>query len=362
MSDARPPARPRADVELMPGYHSPQVTVEVRLNTNESPEPPPPAFLPHLASAMAHLRLNRYPDREASALREAIGLTHGVGPEQVWCGNGSNEVIQGLLLAYGGAGRSAVVFEPTYALHSHISRITDTDLVVGERDAGFLVAIDEADRLLAGGPSVTFLCSPNNPTARAESTDTIRHLLGTAPGLVVVDEAYGQFAEHSALELRSGAVPPGDADRLVVVRTFSKTWALAGLRLGYLVAAPEVVEAVARVTLPYHLDELKQLAGRLALGYEEEMRERVGRIVEARRRLIDSLVELPVDVWPSDANFVLFRPLERSGREVWGELLAQSVLVRDVSGWPRLEDCLRVTVGTPEECSRFLSALTLALA
>ena len=353
---------PRPDVVLIAGYHSPQLDVGVRLNTNEAPESPPPAFLRALEEELGRIAFNRYPDRAASALRRAIAELHGVTAEQVYCANGSNEVIQSLLLAYGGPGRSVALFEPTYALHSHIARVTGTAVVAGERDEQYLVDEAELERVLAeagrsgpGNPVVTFLCSPNNPTARLEPRPLIELVLRRAPGLVVVDEAYGQFAPRSALELL------GENPHLVVIRTFSKTWSLAALRLGYALASPEVVEAMFRVTLPYHLDAAKQAAGVVALRFVGEMHERVARLVEERGRLVAALGDLGTEVVPSDANFVLFRTVRRDAVEVWKALVEQSVLVRDVSSWPRLEGCLRVTVGTRAENDAFLAAMRAAL-
>ncbi len=272
-----PLGEPRREVALRPGYHSPQVEVEVRLNTNESPEPPPPAFVEALAQELHAISLNRYPDREAKALRAALAAHHGVEPAQVFCANGSNEAIQCLLLAYGGPGRPAMMFEPTYALHSHIAALTGTPVVAGRRDDEFKLDPAEVVRTVAaasqrygpGAPSVSFLCSPNNPTGGLETPETIRAVLGLVEGIVAVDEAYGQFAPFSALELLEFE------PRLVVVRTFSKTWAMAGLRLGYAVGDPGVIASLFNVALPYHLDALKQAAGRLALGFDDEMRARV---------------------------------------------------------------------------------------
>jgi histidinol-phosphate aminotransferase len=337
------------------GYHSPQVEVDVRLNTNESPEPPPAGFVEAVAEALRHTELHRYPDREATRLREAIGELHGVDREQVWAANGSNEILQSLMLAFAGPGRTVAIFEPTYALHAHIAQLTRSECLVGRRDAAFLVPLEEADRVMAMRPQLTLLCSPNNPTGLAEPRAAVEHAVSGSAGLVVVDEAYAQFSPWSSVDLlREGA-------GVGVVRTFSKTWALAGLRLGYLLAPAEVVAEVAAVSLPYHLDSLKQAAGRLALGFEREMGERVGRIVASREYLVAGLGQLPVEVWPSDANFVLFRPREVDGATVWNGLLERSVLVRDISKWPALEGCLRVTVGTEEECRRFLEALAEVL-
>jgi histidinol-phosphate aminotransferase len=348
---------PRDDLGLRPGYHSPQVAVEVRLNTNESPYPPPPGFVQALAEELRAIPLNRYPDRAAWELRKTLAELHGVRPEQVFCANGSNEVLQCLCLAYGGAGRRVVTFEPTYALHSHIAHVTGTEVVSHKRRPDFTLDLDGAAAVLADAqPVITFLCSPNNPTGLTEDPVSVEMILATAPGLVVVDEAYGQFADWSALTLVADDRP------LVVTRTYSKTWALAALRLGYLVAAVTVVEALERVALPYHLDALKQAAGRLAVGYADEMEERVGTIVRERRRLLGALGELPVTTWPSQANFILFRPDHQAGTEVWQRLLDRSVLVRDCSTWPGLSGCLRVTVGTPDDNDRFLAALSEVLA
>ncbi len=357
MTGARGRPRPRDDVALMEGYHSPQVDVAVRLNTNESPVPPPPAFAAALDAELADLAWHRYPDRAAADLRRAIGELHGVGPERVFAANGSNEVLQTLCLTYGGPGRTAAVFEPTYALHAHIARVCGTDVAVGERDEGFALDLDEVARVLGDNePAVTFLCSPNNPTGLVEPEAAVRAVVELAPGLVVVDEAYGQFAPWSALALADDDAP------LVVTRTYSKTWSMAAARLGYLIGPPWLVEDLDKVVLPYHLDSVKQAAGRVALRFRDEMEARVAGLVEERGRLSAALADLEVDVWPSGANFVLFRPRSVDGADVWQALLDRSVLVRNCASWPRLEGCLRVTIGTTEENDRFLAALQEVLA
>jgi histidinol-phosphate aminotransferase len=350
-----PPVRP--DLELAEGYHSPQVEAEVRLNTNESPFAPPDEWREELLDALEQVSFHRYPDRPATELRRAVAGLHGVAPGEVFCANGSNEVLQCLLLAFGGPGRRALLFEPTYALHSHIARITGTEVIEGGRDDDFRIDPGEAERLLGERqPDITFLCSPNNPTGRAEPTGTVERVARGAPGLVVVDEAYGQFSPSSTLELR-GPGQPG----LVVTRTFSKTWAMAGARLGYLVADPGVVEACEAVVLPYHLSAQTQIAGLLALGHVPEMEARVARITEERGRVAAALNDLPVDSWPSDANFILFRPRDRDADEVWRSLLGHSVLIRNCASWEGLKGCLRVSIGTPGENDRFLHALKESL-
>jgi histidinol-phosphate aminotransferase len=352
----RPRVEPRADLALMEGYHSPQLDVAVRLNTNEAPGPPPPGFAAQVAAAVREVDWHRYPDRSYPALRAAIAALHGVDPGQVFAANGSNEVLQTLCLTYGGPGRTAAVFEPTYALHSHIARITGTGVAVGERAADLSLDEQEVRSVLAEtAPVITFLCSPNNPTGMVEPEGVVRMVADEAPGLVVVDEAYGQFAPWSALEL------VGEDRPLVVTRTFSKTWSMAAGRLGYLVGPSWLVAELDKVALPYHLDAVKQAAGVAALGFADEMHARVAALVEERGRVAAALADLPVDTWPSGANFVLFRPRQRSGDEVWRGLADRSVLVRNCASWPRLEGCLRVTIGTRDEDDAFLAALTEVL-
>lgn len=348
---------PSDDQGLGEGYHSPQVAVDVRLNTNESPFPPPPGFVDALAERVREIQYHRYPDRDARRLREGLAELHGVQAEQIFPANGSNEVLQTVLLTYGGPGRTAAMFEPTYALHSHISRVTRTTIAAGRRTDDFALDMDEVKRVLAeSDPAITFVCSPNNPTGGAVSREIVEEVLELAPGLVVVDEAYGQFAPWSALELVGDDVP------LLVVRTYSKTWSMAATRLGYLVGPASVVAELDKRVLPYHLDAMKQAAGEIALRFRDEMEERVSILVEERGRISAALGELPVEVWPSDANFVLFRPTAREGQQVWQGLVDRSVLVRNCSSWDHLDGCLRVTVGTPSENTRFLDALKEVLA
>lgn len=348
----------RNDLSALDGYHSPQIDVDVRLNTNESPEPPPPAFARTVAERVAAVDWHRYPDRAAGELRAALGRLYGVGPEQVFCANGSNEVLQTVLLTFAGAGRRTLTFEPTYALHSHLSRISGAEVVSVDRDADFLLDPDRAAAAVRDHrPAVTFLCSPNNPTGVVDDPDTVRAVLEAVTevgGLLVVDEAYGEFAPWSAISLLAG---PGMDDRaMVVVKTYSKTWAMAGARLGYLVGPDWLIGELEKVVLPYHLDSVKQAAGLAALEFEDEMKTRVAGLVEERGRLHTALVEMGNQVWPSGANFILFRP-PADGNEVWQGLVDRSVLIRNTAGWDRLDGCLRVSVGTADENDRFLAAL-----
>ncbi len=347
---------PRDDLRGLDGYHSPQLDVTVRLNTNESPDAPPPSFVDAWVEELRGADLNRYPDRAAHALRASLGAQIAQPPDRLFCANGSNEVLQTLLLTYGGSGRRAAMFEPTYALHAHVARITGTEVVSGERRADFAVDLDQAVDLIGEArPSIVFLCSPNNPTGTVDSPEVVKTLLEHAPGLVVVDEAYGEFAPWSAMDLVHEDVP------LVVVRTYSKVWSMAALRLGYAVGPTWVVEEFEKVVLPYHLSLPTQAAGRLALDYRDEMVERVARLVSERERMRVALdATAGISCFPSGANFMLFR-VHGDGHALWSALVARGVLVRDFSRWPRLENCLRVTVGTPEENDAFLDALHASL-
>jgi histidinol-phosphate aminotransferase len=349
------PVPVRADIGALAGYHSAQVDADVRLNTNESPFPPPEEWLAEYLDALADVRWNRYPDRRASELRHAIAGFHGVPDGRVFAANGSNEVIQSLLLAYAGPGRTVVTFEPTYQLHAHISRITGASVTTGERRDDFTLEPEHAaDVIVSADPAVTFLCSPNNPTGVIESPEVLDAVLSASRGLVVVDEAYAEFSSWTALDRVT------DDGRLVVVRTFSKTWSMAAARLGYAVAPSWVVVQLDKVALPYHLDAAKQLAGTLAVRHVADMERRVSALVEERGRVAAALAELSsagVEAFPSGSNFILVRFQRHDARHVWQRLVADGVLVRDCSGWPRLDGCLRVTIGLRAENDRFLAVL-----
>ncbi len=351
---------PREDLQSLEGYHSPQLDVQVRLNTNESPFRPPPGFVTAWLDELGRVPLHRYPDRRAHDLRVALGASLGQPLERVFCANGSNEVLQTLLLTYGGPRRRALAFEPTYALHAHIARLTGTPIAEGERRPDFTVDVETATRLVEGHqPSVVFICSPNNPTGTLEPLETIEALVdavaATGRGLVVVDEAYGEFAPRSALDLVSEDRP------LVVVRTYSKVWSMAAIRLGFCVAPAWVVEELEKVVLPYHLGAPTQVAGRVALRFQAEMKARVDELVRERGRMLDALEDQPgVLPYPSAANFVLIR-IQSDGQRVWERLVDRGVLVRNFARWPRLHDCLRVTIGTRTENDIFLKALAEVL-
>lgn len=348
--------KPREQIQAMSGYHSPQVDVPVRLNTNESPFPPPDGWVNSLTQVVASIEWNRYPDRSAQRVREVIAKRHGVDPSMVFVANGSNEVLQTILLTYGGHGRTVATFEPTYQMYAQIARVTGAEVVVGERRADMTLDAFEIERVMQKtSPAVTFLCNPNNPTGLVEPRENLDVLLQHATGIVVVDEAYAEFAEWSAVDMVS------ENRNLAVTRTFSKTLSMAALRVGYVVAPSWMVEQLSIAVLPYHLDSFKQAATIAALSFTKEMEERVALIKSERVRIEQQLNVLGVQVWPSGANFVLFRPTSVPAAAVWKSILDDGVLVRDCSSWARLDGCLRVTVGTPDENSAFLAAMKKAL-
>jgi histidinol-phosphate aminotransferase len=344
----------RDDLKDLHPYGAPQIDVPVRLNTNENPYPPSPRLVQAIAEAVAQAAatLNRYPDRDAVELRKDLAdyLGHGLTGRHLWAANGSNEVIQQLLQAFGGPGRLALGFDPGYSMHSLIARVTCTGWVGADRDEDFGLDPDRAARAVTSAqPSLVFLTSPNNPTGTAAPMDVIEAVCDAAPGIVVVDEAYAEFAREGTLSALS-LLPryPG----LVVTRTMSKAFAMAGARIGYLAAAPELVSKLLVVRLPYHLSAVTQAVARAALALADEPLATVAHLRAERDGLVRWLRQRGLDVADSDANFVLFGQFD-SRRDVWQGLLDRGVLVREV-GPPRW---LRVTVGTPEEMAAFRSAL-----
>ena len=357
---AQPHSLPvRADLAGRVPYGAPQIDVAVRLNTNENPYPPSPGLVTAIADAAANAAatLNRYPDRDAVALRADLAtyLGHNLGFREVWAANGSNEIIQQLFQAFGGPGRTALGFEPSYSMHPIIARTTGTTWAGAARAEDFGLDADRAlESISRLRPDLVFLTSPNNPTGTALTAEVIEAVCAGAPGMVVVDEAYAEFArnrDNTALALLQRF------PSLVVVRTMSKAFALAGARIGYLAASEGVVEALQLVRLPYHLSALTQATARAALDRAGELLETVTAIRAARDSLVSWLCEHGLAVADSDANFVLFGTFA-DRHAVWQGLLDQGVLIREVGppGW------LRVTVGTSAELDAFRAALLEVLA
>jgi len=345
----------RADLASRRPYGAPQLEVPVRLNTNENPYPPSAALTADITAAVAAVAggLNRYPDRDAGELRAALAgyLGHGLTPAHTWAANGSNEVIQQLLQAFGGPGRSALGFEPSYSMHPLIAQTTATAWIAADRTSDFGLDPDKAAAAVRGHqPDLVFLTSPNNPTGSATPLSVVEAVCAAAPGMVVIDEAYAEFARDGSATA-VGLLPR--YPRLVVVRTMSKAFALAGARLGYLAADPAVVEAILLVRLPYHLSAVTQAVALAALRHSAELLVSVAAIRAQRDELITELRAIGLTAADSDANFVLFGTFA-DRHAVWQGLLDRGVLIRE-TGPP---DWLRVSIGTPAENATFLSALT----
>jgi len=353
----------RLDLLGRTAYGAPQLAVPVALNTNENSYAVPQEVVDAILVSVAEIApgLNRYPDREFVRLRQDLAgyltRTSGVDvqPEQVWAGNGSNEVLLHILQAFGGVGRIALGFTPTYSMHSIITRTVGTGWVDGLRgvEGGGPFDLDVASAVMQvrrHQPNIVFLCSPNNPTGTALGLDVVEAVYEAAPrAIVVVDEAYAEFARAgtpSALTLLEGR------DRLVVTRTMSKAFALAGGRLGYLAGAPELNEGLRLVRLPYHLSATTQALACAALEHSDGLLATVELVKAQRDRIVSDLAEMGLDPVPSDANFVLFGGLADE-QATWQALLDQGILIRDVG----LAHYLRVTAGTPQETGAFLQAM-----
>ncbi|MBO9520361.1 MAG: histidinol-phosphate transaminase [Nocardioidaceae bacterium] len=351
----------REELRGVEPYGAPQLDVPVQLNVNENPYPPSARCVADIATAVAEAAstLNRYPDREFTELREGLAAYlstdggRGITPEQVWAANGSNEVMLQLLQAFGGPGRTAVSFAPTYSMYPEYARDAMTGWVAGRRHEDFSFDLDHAKALIAEHrPSVVLLPSPNNPTGTAlphEVIGAVCELAAEHDGLLVIDEAYAEFRREgtpSALELLPRM------RNLVVTRTMSKAFALAGARLGYLAAAPEICDALRVVRLPYHLSAVTQATAVAALRHAPELLGNVDTLRAERDRTVAWLRERGHRVADSDANFVLFGLFE-DRHAVWQGLLDRGVLIRETGpdGW------LRVSIGTAEEMTAFKDAL-----
>ncbi len=339
-------------------YGAPQLDVPVRLNVNENPYPPSPEIVAEMAQAVAACaaQIDRYPDREAVELRRALAgyLGHGLTSQNIWAANGSNEVMTHLLGAFAGPGRTVLTFAPTYSMYPEYARNTHSSYVVEpRRDDYGLNAADVLAAIAAHRPSVVIITTPNNPTGTTVELSVIREVVAGTEAIVIVDEAYQEFArqpEQTALTLLS------EFGNLVVSRTMSKAFAFAGGRLGYLAANPAIVDACRIVRLPYHLSAQTQAVARVALAHADEMLARVDELRATRDQMLRRLPQLGVEVIDSDANFCLFGPFT-DRHDVWQRLLERGVLIRETgpAGY------LRVSVGTPEETEAFYRALAEVL-
>jgi histidinol-phosphate aminotransferase len=348
----------RQDLRGKSPYGAPQLAVPVRLNTNENPHPPSKALVDDVVVSVrdAAVDLHRYPDRDAVALRTDLAAYLSVqtgvqlGVENLWAANGSNEILQQLLQAFGGPGRSAIGFVPSYSMHPIISDGTHTEWVQTVRAADFSLDVDAAVAAIADRrPDVVFVASPNNPSGQSVSLPDLRRLLDATPGIVIVDEAYGEFSSAPS----AVALIEENPTKLVVTRTMSKAFAFAGGRLGYLIATPAVIEAMLLVRLPYHLSSLTQAAARAALRHADDTLGSVATLIAERERVTTALSGMGFQVVPSDANFVLFgRFGDAPG--TWQRYLDAGILIRDVG----IPGYLRATTGLAAENDAFLAAST----
>ncbi|ARC56575.1 Histidinol-phosphate aminotransferase [Frondihabitans sp. 762G35] len=345
----------RDDLRGQSPYGAPQKKVPVALNVNENTHPIPEDVARDIVESVAAavLEVNRYPDREFTLLRRSLAayLGHGLTPEQIWAANGSNEVIQQILQAFGGPGRRALGFPPTYSMHSIITRGTGTEWVEGGRDEGFRISPETVVREIERtDPDIVFLCGPNNPTGTPLDIATVEAAYAATRGIVIVDEAYAEFMPAdipSALTLLPGR------ERLLVSRTMSKAFAFAGARVGYLAADPAAIDALRLVRLPYHLSSLTQAAAVAALRHADEMLAMVDDIKGQRDRIVARLEELGYTPWPTWSNFVLFGGVD-DPNAVFEKLLERGIIVRDLA----IPGHLRVSAGTEAETTAFLDAMS----
>lgn len=337
-------------------YGAPQLDVAVALNTNENPYPPSAALIADLVAEVQEVAsgLNRYPERDAVVLRDALAAyvsrqtgVH-VSREQVWAANGSNEVLQQLLQAFGGPGRSAMGFVPSYSMHPILSSGTQTEFIGVPRGADFRIDVEVAlAAITEKAPDVVFVTTPNNPTGDVTNLEDIERILQAAPGIVIVDEAYAEFSPSPSACTLLQQYP----HKLVVSRTMSKAFDFAGGRLGYFVADPAFVQAVMLVRLPYHLSVLSQAAATVALKHADETLATVEKLSRERERVQAALLEMGYDVVPSESNFLFFGHFADAAA-AWQQFLDRGVLIRDV-GVPHR---LRVTIGLDKENDAFLQA------
>ena len=345
----------RQDLRGKSPYGAPQLAVPVRLNTNENPHPPSTALVEDVIASVGEVAvdLHRYPDRDAVALRTDLAAYLSVqtgvrlGVENLWAANGSNEILQQLLQAFGGPGRSAIGFVPSYSMHPIISDGTQTEWIQTSRAADFSLDADAAVAAITDRrPDVVFVASPNNPSGQSISLSDLRRLLDVTPGILIVDEAYGEFSAQPSAVTLVEEYP----SKLVVSRTMSKAFAFAGGRLGYLVATPAVIDAMLLVRLPYHLSSVTQASARAALRHADDTLGSVATLSAERERVSGALTGMGFQVVPSDANFVLFgRFADAPG--TWQRYLDDGVLIRDVG----IAGYLRTTIGLADENDAFLA-------
>ncbi len=350
----------RGDLRNISPYGAPQIEGVVSLNTNENPFPLPVEVVEAMSTRINEriANLNRYPDRDAHALRQKLALyiTQSTGVEvsedNIWAANGSNEILQTLFLACGGADHLSLGFTPSYSVHPLIAQITKTPWFAGSRDEDFGIDVVKAKKLIRDkSPHLVFVATPNNPSGTSTSIADLKELAeatGSVGGLFIVDEAYAEFSdEPSAVTLLA------DFPHVVVIRTMSKAFAFAGARTGYLIAKSAVVQAALITRLPYHLSSLTQAAAESALECAPAMQSEIELLISERQRVAAAISDIGYRVAPSSANFLLFSGFAGEASELWQALLDRGILIRDIG----LRGFLRVTIGTPAENEQFIAAL-----
>ncbi|HVL80906.1 MAG TPA: histidinol-phosphate transaminase [Actinomycetota bacterium] len=348
---SRPRPDPRPEIAALRPYRPSAQVPPVRLHANESPLPPPKDVLDEVLDAIAGIELNRYPDPEALELRYELAAYTGLERDWIWTGTGSNEILLNACLAYGGAGRTALLFAPTYAMHRLQATVAGMRIETVPRRDNFLLdleaSLEAIDRLR---PEIVFVCTPDNPTGAITFPEDIAALAHAAPGLVVVDEAYYEFAGVTFTDHLQ------EFGNVIVVRTLSKAFGLAGARIGYALAQPDTLAPLLAVRMPYGLSALAQVTGVTVLRHRERLLENVQLLVTERDRLIAELESMDgITAYPSLANFVLFRAPDADA--VVSGLAARGIAVRDMTHIEGGDGCVRVTAGMPEQNDAFLAGL-----
>jgi histidinol-phosphate aminotransferase len=338
--------------ELRPYALTPE-RARIKINQNENSWDAPEALKRETLERLRTRAWSRYPDFVPVGLHEKLARFSEWTPDGIIAGNGSNELIQALLMVTVGEGKRVLISEPTFALYRQIATVLGGDIVSVplKHDLTYDVQALRA-AIETGEPEVTIICSPNNPTACVMESPDLVSLLESSRGLVVVDEAYFEFAGQTIVPLLERYV------NLVVLRTFSKAMAMAALRIGYLLAAPDLAREISKAVLPYNLNVISQTAAEVAVEmYEAHLRPLVRRIVDERERLYAEIARIEgLQPFPSQANFLVVRS-KTEPRRIFSELLRRDILIRDVSGYPMLGDCFRLSIGTPEENDQLLAAL-----
>lgn len=349
----------RQNLRELSAYGAPQVPADAVMNTNENPYAPSAALAQAIAERVSEvaLTLNRYPDRDAVTLRNKLAdFINGLSGTEcdatnIWAANGSNEIIQSLFMAFGGG--TALGFTPSYSMHPLIAKVTQVQWLNGNRREDFMLDVDSAiEQIQRDKPTLTFITTPNNPTGSSVTIEEIEKIARSTSGLLVVDEAYAEFSDEPSAATLIKKYP-----HIVVIRTMSKAFAFAGVRLGYLVADPSVIDAMFLVRLPYHLSALTQAAAEVALDFKGELLGTVAQLRADRGKVADQLTAMGLTVTPSSSNFLLFSGFDMPSAQLWQKMLDRGVLIRDVG----LLGYLRVTIGNEAENTKFISTLSACL-